>query len=112
MYRFRFAALASLALAAGLLSGCCLPHPLLGCHAGCSGTDCCDIGAVPDGEVPLGGGGGCCQAPAIAGNPPLLPPPNLAPPTGMPPLANPQPGDRLVPIPNNAAPRMPYNPPQ
>jgi hypothetical protein len=110
MYRLRFAALAVLALGVGLISGCLgLAHrPLLGGRHAAPEADCCDIGAVPDGDMALGGGS-CCTVPGLNGNPAMLPPPNLAAP-GTNPLNAPQ-GEKLVPIPNNA-PRMPYNPGQ
>jgi hypothetical protein len=104
MFRLRFAALALGAIGLGLICGC-LCHPLLGRHAACPETGCCDIGAVPDGEMPLGGS--CATAPVVPGNPALLPPPNLAPQNSVPPLTQP-PSDRLTPIPR--AQPGPYNP--
>jgi hypothetical protein len=106
MFRLRFAALAVLLAGFGFVCGCVGMHrSLLGRHA-CPETDCCDVGAVPDGDIPSGGG--CCPGAGPAGNVPVLPPPNLAPQNTVPPLT-PLPNDRLTPIPR--AQPGPYFPP-
>src|SRR6202035_4607130 len=113
MFRVRFAALAVVAVGVGFVCGCLSlsSHPLFhGRTAACPETGCCDIGAVPDCEVPLRGS--CCPLPGPVGNPGVLPPPNmppanLAPQYTVPPLSQVPGGDRLVPTPS---PRSPYIP--
>jgi hypothetical protein len=100
MYRLRFATLL-VATGVGLMCGCMSlsQHPLFGrrLHGECP-ADCCDIGALPDSAVPLGGGMG----PALPPPGPGLPPAGPATQNG---LAEP---GRLQPIPT--APTAPYNP--
>jgi hypothetical protein len=93
MYRLRYAILLG-AAGIGLVCGCMSlsQHPLLSRLRGCKEADCCDVGALPDGELPVAENGG----------------PVIVPPGGPAPAPQVAPPPRLEPVPQS--PRTPYYP--